>query len=374
MEGSILKDSNSRRIISKTKFHFLSEEFSYLKNMGLISEDQLRSINNSYEIRPHLGFVSIMLIIGALLLGLGILTFVASNWRFLGKASKFSIIIILFCLSNITSYGLSENYPRTSLSFMYISVLTYGAGIFLVAQIFNYGGEFTNAFLLWSVGILPYIILFRDKLLFILCDTFLIIYVIGQFNFNTIPFLIFVLCPMVYYINRKINFGEIASFFNNSLLILTILYFLDRYVHNFTVNSIIFLIIGLLMFYFPVKIHRDVFRLQGNIIYCVSGLLLTFPQNWSGFWVNLKILNESSYTYISTGFAIALLIFLLFQTKNKNLISLIAIFVIIIRYYFDTFYSFMPKSLFFILGGVILLGFGYYFERVRRFRGGNYEE
>lgn len=369
-----MRDPNSRRIISKTKFHFLNEELNQLKNSGLISEDQLRSITNFYEIRPHLGFVSIMLIIGALLLGLGILTFVASNWKFLSKAGKFSIIIILFCLSNLTSYKLSESYPRTSLSFMYISVLTYGAGIFLVAQIFNYGGEFTNAFLLWAVGIIPYIVLFKDKLLFILCDVFLIIYVMGQFNFNNIPFFIFVLCPMVYYINRKIDFGEIAAFFNNSLLIFTILYFLDRNINNFTVNSIIFFIIGLFMFYFPLKVHKGVFKLQGNIIYCISGLLLTFPQNWSGFWSNLKILNESSYTYISAGFAIALLTFLLFQTKNKNLISLIAIFIIIMRYYFDTFYSFMPKSLFFILGGLILLGFGYYFERVRRFRGGNYEE
>ncbi|MDF2883176.1 MAG: Protein of unknown function rane [Clostridiaceae bacterium] len=374
MEVSILKDSNFKRIISKTKFHFINQELNYLKNNGLISEDQLREITNSYEIKSHLSFVNIMLIIGALLLGLGILTFVASNWRFLGKASKFTIIIVLFCLSNITSYKLSKNYPRTSLSFMYISVLTYGAGIFLVAQIFNYGGEFTNAFLLWSLGILPYVVLFKDKLLFILSDTFLIIYVLGQFNFNKIPFFILILCPVVYYINSKINFGEIAAFFNNSLLIFTILYFLDRYIHNFTVNSIAFFIIGLFMFYFPMKMHKEVFKFQGNIIYSVSGLLLTFPQNWSGFWNNLKILNENSYTYISTVFAISLLIYLLFQTKRKNLVSLIAIFIIIIRYYFDTFYSFMPKSLFFIFGGAILLGFGYYFERVRRIGGGNYED
>jgi hypothetical protein len=34
----------------------------------------------------------------------------------------------------------------------------------------------------------------------------------------------------------------------------------------------------------------------------------------------------------------------------------------------------MPKSLFFIIGGFILLGFGYYFEKLRKNYGGELDE
>jgi hypothetical protein len=34
----------------------------------------------------------------------------------------------------------------------------------------------------------------------------------------------------------------------------------------------------------------------------------------------------------------------------------------------------MPKSLFFIIGGAILLAFGFYFERMRKRRGGEINE
>ena len=40
--------------------------------------------------------------------------------------------------------------------------------------------------------------------------------------------------------------------------------------------------------------------------------------------------------------------------------------LLVLRYYFDGFYDFMPKAAFFTVGGLLLIALGYFMERVRR--------
>lgn len=359
----------NKRSVSKNNFKFLNKELTFYKDANLISEKQYNNILNQYSIKPGLNFVTILLLVGSLLLGLGILSFIASNWAIVGKPYKFSIILVIFFICNLVYYKLYETYPKTSISSIYIGLLTFGSGIFLIGQMFNYGGNFSTAFLLWAIGIFPYTLFLKDKILFIICDIFLIIYIIDHFSLGTFPIAILIAIPLIYYCNIRLFFNHIITFFNNLVVLYTIAFILEKYINNYTISIFTFFIIGIIMYYAYSGYHKYIFNLQGNIIYGGAGLTLTFPDNWQ----DISFFTDSNSEIISIIFAICFLIFLLLQTRKKNIISLIFIFFMIMRFYFDTLYDFMPKSLFFIIGGLILLGFGYYFEKFRRKGGEDHE-
>jgi uncharacterized membrane protein len=98
--------------------------------------------------------------------------------------------------------------------------------------------------------------------------------------------------------------------------------------------------------------------LVGVLTLSISGFILTFP----GIYTEVGL----DTPWISWVFAIGLLIYLLFLTSRRLVTPLLAIAAIITRYYFDTFYESIDRSLFFVLGGLMILAFGYYIETMRR--------
>ncbi|MCL4419119.1 DUF2157 domain-containing protein, partial [Patescibacteria group bacterium] len=110
----------------------------------------------------------------------------------------------------------------------------------------------------------------------------------------------------------------------------------------------------------PLTKNKKVFQIQGTILMGVSGLILTLPYLW----------NFIKVTNINIGFAVFYLLLLLLLIRGGNLVALAFFCLTIFRFYVDTFYDFMPKSAFFLLGGIMLLGFGWYFENRRRKQGG----
>lgn len=356
-----------KRVLTKAQFNFLEDELEYCKKTNLITSEQKNEILDHYAMK-RLNFVKVILAIGSVLIGLGVLSFIASNWDAMGKLAKFLIIIGFYIGVNLASFKLQESYPKTSISLLYLGVLIYGAGIFLVGQTFNIGGDFTNAFLLWGTGILPLAFMFKDKIVYIFIHILFLIYINGSFQFNDIPYWILVVIPILYYTNIRLNNSKIGSLFNNLLLLNTIGYFMDKFNFDGLIIAFVFLGIGLLMTYLPVRINRDIVKLLGSITFGISGLFLTSHYLWDGYSL------FGNGTSISIAFSIIFVIYLLLLTKKGNLISLVFICATIFRYYFDTFFDFMPKSIFFLCGGLILLAFGIYFERARNKRGGDFIE
>jgi uncharacterized membrane protein len=101
--------------------------------------------------------VAIVGILGSLLVGIGIILFVAANWQEISPFVKVSIIIA----SIVVFYGLgfllkveSGDYPRTGGAFLFLGHMTYGASIWLIAQIFHLSSHYPNGFLYWLIGVL----------------------------------------------------------------------------------------------------------------------------------------------------------------------------------------------------------------------------
>lgn len=369
-----------KKKIGKKDYHFLAHELKDLAARGEITGEQLTRILDGYEAEQEVddylsrfNFIKTLLTIGALLVGLGVLTFIASNWQEIGKPFKFSLLIMLYLGVNYAAYALSERQPKTGRSLVYLGALVYGAGIFLIGQMFHYGGHFPEAFLLWALGILPLMVILRDKILFVFVNVLFLAY-LNSYAATLDQFALFIVPAIIglYYLNYRFfeNSGWI-TFFTNLIVLNSLLVALTGVHLDSLYIFLIFFAIGLAMYFLPVKFNAGIFRVQGHLIFGLTGLALTISHVWYHAIHSLQLKDSLlSASAVSTGFALVFAGLLLYLIRRESLISLVFLCILIFRYYVDTMYDFLPKSVFFIISGLLLLGFGYYIERQRKAKGG----
>ncbi|MDO0825065.1 DUF2157 domain-containing protein [Desulfosporosinus nitroreducens] len=346
-----------KRQITHANFSLVNKELNYFESSGLITGEQKIGILETYEIKGGLNFIQVVVTIGAILVGLGVLSFIASNWDGISHFIKLLIIFCAFGGVNLAGYMLTENNPRTGRSLIYLGTLVYGAGIFLIGQMYNFGGEFPTAFLLWSIGVLPLAFQLKDKYLMLFANCLFGVYLLGSFD-QGFPYAGWAGVPITYLAFNYFNKSRLLLFFANLTSLSFIFQIALRYEAEGLYVALLFFFIGLVMYGAKHNFEQDIFRVQGNILFGVTGVILTFPDIWD------VLVNVQSTRLVSILFALAFVAVLFFLIRKGNLISLIFVCITIFRYYTDTI-AFLPKSLFFIVGGLLLLAFGFYFERMK---------
>ncbi len=96
--------------------------------------------------------VMLALALGGLLLGAGVLLFVAAHWQELTPGSRFALVLLMVAAFPVGGALTSDKFPALSTTFHAIGTVCLGAGIFLAAQIFNLEANWTNGILLWAAG------------------------------------------------------------------------------------------------------------------------------------------------------------------------------------------------------------------------------
>lgn len=98
--------------------------------------------------------ISIIAVIGAVLVGAGIFSFVASNWEHMDKVVKVLILLTTMISAYTGGWFLKEKlgFKRLGEALLFLGLITYGASIFLVAQMFNVRANWPDGFLLWMFG------------------------------------------------------------------------------------------------------------------------------------------------------------------------------------------------------------------------------
>ncbi|SFB07146.1 MULTISPECIES: DUF2157 domain-containing protein [unclassified Bacillus (in: firmicutes)] len=352
-----------KRIVKNHELQILNREFRYLEQAGVMTPEQRCELEDLYEVEEGLSFTKTLLYVGSILIGAGILSFVASNWEEIGRVAKFLVIIALFIASTFVGFKMEESYPKTSRSFYYLGVLVFGAGIFLIGQMFHFGGDFQGAFLWWSLGILPLALVLRDKNILLAAAFFVLLYVSDDLYLSgqMIPLWTLLWLGAIYYLNRKIGFSKATAFITGiaalALLGSVISFFLNGQ-HEF-IYGMVYLVIGIALVIAKEKL-KDVYVILGYLVHGFAGFFLTFQEAWPVDWIYIP-------------FSILYILFLLTLVKKGSLLSIVILCVIIFRFYIDISFDFLPKSLVFIIGGILLLGFGFYFEKQRK-KGGDAHE
>ena len=351
-----------KRKISKQQFDFLQREFSFLQQHGKMEAADADEMLSLYESKGGANFVRILLAFGAILVGIGILSFIAGNWAGLTPIFKFGLIVVGMILAYYAGYKLENDYERTSRSMYYIGAAIFGAGIFLIGQSFHLQHTVYTDFLLWGVGILPLAYYLKDQLLAVFASAFFIIYSFSAFTAYEAgsfgPFWLLLLIPVLFWMNET-RFGRKSSLFVMSVLLSAafIVNMLEFFHVDEWISILIVFVLGVLLALAPFKHYRTESSWTGSILFGITGIMLTFPFVWDGLRFG------DSAPYIFTALFVVLLVYLL---KKGSLPAILITCALIYRYYTDITYDFMPKSLFFIVGGLLLIGFGFWFEKSRR--------
>lgn len=361
-----------KRKISKNNYRFMERELNFMEQEGKLLKSQKVSLLSLYEVTNGLNFIRVLLTVGAFLVGMGVLSFVASNWSSMGSLFKFSLIVLSIMGVNLVGFKLETKQPKTARTMHYLGVLFFGAGIFLIGQMFHLGGEFHQAFLLWSIGVLPIGYVLKDRIILVFSALLLGVYEFGfvDMDWSNLPYALFILLPALYWINRQIGYSGALTFVLNGLAIQLLILLLIQTIDSFFMETYVYqillvFVIGIGMLYLPVHEKvKGVFKIQGHLVHGTTALILTIPDAWGTIGHHAPASILFSFLYFA---------FVLFLIHRGSLFSIVLLFALIIRFYIDLSLDFMPKSMVFIIGGVILITFGFLFEKRRR-KGGMIRE
>jgi len=139
------------------KIRWLHNQIQDWVRLGIIDAACGESIGKLYP--PQKSSRSWALLIfsglGAVIIGLGVILLFAYNWDKMDKFAKLATVfgsLILAHLAGVSFFTMTERFKGLGESLCLLGTMLFGAGIWLVAQIYHIEEHFPNAFLFWGLG------------------------------------------------------------------------------------------------------------------------------------------------------------------------------------------------------------------------------
>lgn len=141
----------------------LRQESEQWWNEGLIDAQLYGKLADRYEfeeIESHARgqFTTILISLGGILLGLGVITFVAANWTVWSREVKVILLMVTFFAINTIGFYLwrspaKDGLQKLGAALLLLGGLTVGANISLVSQMFHQTGELYQLCLVWGLAV-----------------------------------------------------------------------------------------------------------------------------------------------------------------------------------------------------------------------------
>lgn len=127
---------------------------------------------NTLETASRNRFLTILMSLGGILLGIGVITFVAANWQVWSREVRVAMLLSLFVAVNAAGFYLwrippsrsKNSHPNMPVTIgrnkllgeglLLLGALILGANMALMAQMFHIGGSPYGLFLAWGIGVL----------------------------------------------------------------------------------------------------------------------------------------------------------------------------------------------------------------------------
>ncbi|QYR20440.1 DUF2157 domain-containing protein [Paenibacillus sp. sptzw28] len=379
---------------------------------GIITSDQHRRLIQLYPEQKRA--VGIIPILGSILVGLGILSFTAANWQDIPELVRLimiGLVLVLFYAAGGVYYR--KGQERLGIALLSIGLITFGAGIVLVAQMFHLVAYDTTSFIVWGCAGLLLTYLYPSRFLFLL--SLLIMtwsqwYSVVEFNnFSYFTFAVTVLGFGYYWRNRQnalLAWCLALSFTAQSLMMVTVndwpftwfflpvwlLYSLmdwnkeRRSVYPFqAVPLVAAYLFNLFIVLFWDEGHVESSSFYEDIaaqplIYGLSllillGISLAGKQRYKRLESAPDWMLALPFFYLTSGMDVVYLIILsLFslyllwrgyaeEWRLKINLGTLLFLCSTMAAYFKLTWGFMDKSVFFILGGIMLLALSWFLNR-----------
>jgi uncharacterized membrane protein len=317
----------------------ITNELQELLKANVVTEEtaeKIRQYFNKKQEGSQNRLSSVFGIVGAILVGLGIILVFAHNWDNLSRLTKivlsFLPLIIgqLFCGYSLLKKSESLAWRESSAVLLFFAV---GSSISLIAQVYNITGDLNSFLMIWMLLCLPLVYLLKSSIVSLLYLTGITYYGCNA-NYFTYPvihsyyyWLLLLGIATHYYELLKTKANSNFTLFHHWFIALSIVICLGTIAHK-NGNSIalsymslftIFYFIGQTPFFEKQKLKNNSFLIFGKL--GILYLLLLYSFKW--FW-DKSIYNTSSLpeTFFSAEFIIALFLTflagLLFYKKNSQ--------------------------------------------------------
>ncbi|MFK7696276.1 DUF2157 domain-containing protein [Paenibacillus sp. HJGM_3] len=133
----------------------------------IVTKEQYNQILSLYDDKKHA--VGILPILGSVLVGLGILSFIAANWQDISQMLR--LVIILAVMSGFYAAGdrlLKRGHEKLGIALIGIGLIAFGGGIVLVGQMFHMVAYDVKSFLVWGTAGILTTYLYRSRYLFLI--------------------------------------------------------------------------------------------------------------------------------------------------------------------------------------------------------------
>lgn len=345
-------------------------------------------------------FIITISTIGAILLGIGAILFIASNWRILPNITKVMIMIGSTALAYMSGFYLKiykKTLPKVGSAMLFLSSLLFGATVILVTQIYHMNANNHVLVLMWLIGILPLVYVLKSSPIAGLASFLFFLWIglfftrnndwwffefLGRFSillFISGSIMLFAIGGLHYLSD---NLKKVARIYRIAgLKVLMICLFLmtfdwfSRLPSGYTdwytkvqgelvIGILVFSMIAVIMTivnWFMNK-SESLSKYEGPVSLGILALVLVF------FFYPSR---TSIYVFIFNLLFVGLTILFLYLGYNREDMKLVNtgmfwFVVFLVAKYFDLLWKLMDKSFFFLIGGLILLLGGIALEKKRR--------
>lgn len=397
----------------------LRSELVIWLDKGLISDGQKDKILSYYgafeEAHAKAGsgkLITVISVLGSILVGLGIILFVASNWHEIPRWGK---LILLFS-AMLLSYGIGYylryargNYPKAGGALIFLGTMAYGANIYLIAQIYNISVHYPNGELLWVLGTLPLAYIIGSRPILSLALVNLLIWlgmeagfrirVEGSYETFHFYFPLYFMAGLTLWVTGMLHDSRerLKGQSGPHMVLGIFLTMLSWYIFTFdamfrttlgTASLIIFysslaavFVVMVLSYLFFSKDKKKWWTFELGVLFFIMIALMLLTYHNPGAREYLR--NAVSQQYETNEYVVSImtlisnilfagaiigLIFVGFARKSIIYINFGLLFFVldVTARYFDFFWKMLPRSLFFIIGGLLLMGGGFFLERKRK--------
>lgn len=142
----------------------LLKESEWWVEEAIITEAQREKLLEHY---PEKQYKPVLLTFAALFIGLGFLTFTASNWSYLADWGRMAVLLLSMSAFYVAGERVyKKKSARVGSSLILTALLIFGAAIFLVGQMYHYTAFSASPFLLWSMAAAGLYVVMREGLFY----------------------------------------------------------------------------------------------------------------------------------------------------------------------------------------------------------------
>jgi uncharacterized membrane protein len=128
-------------LIDRNQYEQLAERYSF----------------NTLDINARNNFAIILIGLGGILLGLGVITFVAANWQGMSRELRAGLLFAVLIVVNWLGFSLwqyTQQWQRLGQALLLVGAFVMGANIALMGQIFHITGSLYGLLFMWGFAVL----------------------------------------------------------------------------------------------------------------------------------------------------------------------------------------------------------------------------